>query len=91
MSTHVTLSETDQLHADVRRLLDALETLLEQSDRPTASPIERLMSDLTAIRGDLEVCAMAMAQVAEAVRVLAARPDPSVEIARLHARLDQRS
>ncbi|TFL16132.1 hypothetical protein [Jannaschia formosa] len=89
MSTRVTLSETDQLHADVRRLLDALEALLEQSERQTPAPIEQMMADLTAIRASLGACASAMTQVADAVRVLAARPDSSVEIARLHARLDQ--
>ncbi|SFJ26419.1 hypothetical protein [Jannaschia pohangensis] len=78
----------DALHADVRRLLDAVEALLDRSERPVAEPIERMLADLSAIRGDLVACASAMTQVADAVRVLAERPDPGVEIARLRRQLE---
>ena len=79
----------DALHADVRRLVDAVEALLEHSERPVAEPIEQMLADLSAIRSDLVACAAAMTQVADVVRVLAARPDPGAEIARLNARLDR--
>ena len=46
-----------------------------------------MLADLSAIRGDLVACVGAMTQVAEAVRVLAARSDPSAEIARLRAEM----
>lgn len=82
-------SAQDALHADVRRLLDAVETLLDRSERPVAEPIEQMLADLSAIRGDFIACAAAMTQVTDAVRILAERPDPGAEIARLHARLDR--
>ena len=77
----------DGLHADVRRLVAAVEALLDRSERPVAEPIEQMLADLSAIRGDLVACVGAMTQVAEAVRVLAARSDPSAEIARLRAEM----
>ena len=80
----------DALHADVRRLVDAVEALLDRSERPVAEPIEQMLADLSAIRGDLVACAAAMTQVADAVRILAARPDPNVEIARLRKEMDAR-
>ncbi|MEM7709234.1 MAG: hypothetical protein AAF264_00440 [Pseudomonadota bacterium] len=82
-----TPAPTDALHADVRRLLDAVEALLDRSERPVAEPIEQMLADLSAIRNDLVACAAAMTQVADAVRLLATRPDPSAEIARLRREL----
>ena len=82
------LAPHDALHADVRRLVDAVEALLEQSERPVAESIEQMLANLSAIRTDLVACAAAMTQVADAVRLLAARPDPSAEIVRLRRELD---
>lgn len=78
------------LHADVRRLVDAVEALLDRSERPVAEPIEQMLADLSAIRGDLVACALAMTQVADAVRALAARADLSAELARLRRQIEAR-
>lgn len=83
------MTETETLYRDLRRLLDALETLLERGASPIAAPIEQMLADLHAIQTGLEVCATAMFSTAEAVQALANRPDPKDEIARLHRRLDK--
>lgn len=83
------MTETEILHRDLRRLLDAIETLLERGASPIAAPIEQMLADLHAIQTSLAVCATAMFRTAEAVQALANRPDPTDEITRLHRRLDK--
>lgn len=83
------MTETEILYRDLRRLLDAIETLLERGASPIAAPIEQMLADLHAIQISLEVCATAMYRTAEAVQALADRPDPTDEIARIHRRFDQ--
>lgn len=79
----------DALHADLRRLLDTLEILLARRDDPLPDTIDRLVTDLAAIRRDLVTCAGHMQAAADAARALAARQDPIDEIRRLHDRLDR--
>lgn len=83
------MTDTEILYRDLRRLLDAIEALLERGASPIAAPIEQMLADLHAIQTDLEVCATAMFRTAEAVQALANRTDPTDEIARLHRRLDK--
>lgn len=80
---------TNALHADLRRLLDTLEILLARRDDPLQDTIDRLVTDLAAIRRDLITCANHMQTAADAARALAAREDPISEIRRLHDRLDR--
>lgn len=82
------MTETDTLHRDLRRLIDAVETLLERGASPIAAPIEQMLADLHAIQTSLNVCAKAMYDTAQAVQHLANRPDPTEEIARIHRRFD---
>lgn len=80
MSNH--FDPTD-LHRDLRRLIDAVENLLERGASPIAAPIEQMLRELTSIEGSLNACAIAMMETCDAVQVLAARPDPMSEIMRL--------
>ena len=82
-------SPTTDLHTDLRRLLDALETLLERETSPVAAPIEEMLADLNAIRESLTLCAVAMQTTADLTRTLAARPDPMPKLRKIYSRLDE--
>jgi len=77
------------LYADLRRLLDAIEALLERETSPVSAPLQQMLADLSDIRESLTLCAVAMQTTADLTRTLAARPDPMPELQKIHERLDK--